>query len=101
MKCKYCQKDKIKQSAMLGAQYVYYYSDGKRWHGKVCPDCVKTYSKERRGTNRILNKECSECGKPFETNRNAKITCSTSCARSRRIKVEVERQNRVKRSRMD
>lgn len=101
MQCKICGKDKIKQGAMIGTQYVYYYSDGKRWHGRICPKCVKSYAKKRRGTDRILDKECSECGKSFKTNRNDKLTCSTACSRSRRVKVEVERQNRVKRSRMD
>lgn len=97
MVCKICQKDKPRTFSITEkGRYVYRATlDARQWHGRVCPDCIFKEAKIRRGTNRILEKECDICGVGFKTNRKDKVTCSTVCSAKRRSKVEVARQKRL------
>jgi type II secretory ATPase GspE/PulE/Tfp pilus assembly ATPase PilB-like protein len=47
MICKTCKKDKCKEPVIRGDVTRFIDESGQLWNGKVCPNCYKTYNKER------------------------------------------------------
>ncbi len=47
MTCKTCKEEKVKQPVIRNDTTRFVDHNNKLWNGKVCPDCYKTYNKER------------------------------------------------------
>lgn len=52
MKCKECNEDKTKKAVIKGTVTRFLDENGRMWNGMQCPDCYKTYNKERMRRSR-------------------------------------------------
>jgi hypothetical protein len=85
--CKVCNKDKTKILNMKDSQYIYSDETGKKWHGKICPNCISQNTKDKRGVEEKL-KVCPECNNEFLTTKAKQVVCSYPC-RLRRVAKQV------------
>jgi hypothetical protein len=53
MVCKTCKEDKIKEPTIRKNATRFIDQLGRLWNGKVCPDCYKTYNRERMRLKRL------------------------------------------------
>lgn len=81
----YIEKDRYRHS-------VYKNSDGRHWHGRVCPTCWPKVERLRtmKRRKRVEIKSCVICAKEYETNLSQKKVCSTLC----RVKLSNSRKVR-------
>ncbi len=47
MICKICKEDKEKEPVFRSNVTRFVNQSGQLWNGKVCPDCYRTYNRER------------------------------------------------------
>ena len=53
MVCKTCKEDKVKEPIIRKDVTRFVDQSGRLWNGKVCPDCYKTYNRERMRLKRL------------------------------------------------
>lgn len=56
MKCKVCQVEVQKIPEPRGTSTRFVDELGRLWNGRVCPDCYKTYNRERMKKSRAAKK---------------------------------------------
>lgn len=83
MQCKSCNRELERESEIVGEGKYKYKTEGKYWHGRVCPGCVARDKQARRGVL-VETKSCVQCGAGFSTTDKRKLTCSVQCKEKRR-----------------
>ena len=52
MVCKICKEDKQKEPVIRGNVTRFVDESSRLWNGKVCPDCYRSYNRERMKNKR-------------------------------------------------
>lgn len=81
-KCKRCQCDKTKITApeSTAKNVIRVDEEGKRWLGRICPDCVASYARERRHkVAEFPEMKCGGCSKVFKPKTHRTKECSPKC----------------------
>jgi hypothetical protein len=63
MVCKTCKEDKVKEPIIRKDVTRFVDQSGRLWNGKVCPDCYKTYNRERMRFKRLQQQNSDETSK--------------------------------------
>lgn len=80
--CKICTRDVVRNFSGLDSRSKSIYRDhnGDKWYGKVCPDCIRVYDRDRRKKPKTTyHRECPYCNNSFTTVDVRKIFCSPLC----------------------
>lgn len=88
MKCKVCNKEKVRNYSHLtpSGHKKYMDENNKFWNGHICPSCVnipKYNRKPRKSRSGVkIARKCKECSKHFITTlKSKKRFCSVDCQR--------------------
>ena len=60
MVCKECGKDKTKEPVIRSNGVRFVDADLRLWNGKQCPDCYKTYNRQRMRLKRLQEKSVDQ-----------------------------------------
>jgi type II secretory ATPase GspE/PulE/Tfp pilus assembly ATPase PilB-like protein len=66
MVCKTCKEDKVKEPIIRKDVTRFVDQSGRLWNGKVCPDCYKTYNRERMRFKRLQQQNSDETSKTLK-----------------------------------
>lgn len=79
--CKCCNE---LQDRWYRGEGKYFSTDGRRWHGLVCPNCYNQNERQRRAKKVkppkvVYTRHCKFCNNSFETIQKKQTFCSKSC----------------------